>query len=871
MPLASFLSYAHRDVAQKHEFTAALAPLIERGRIALWDDPQIQPGDEWPAAIRDELDRSQVFFLLLSSAYLQSPHCRAEMQRAVDHARAGHARIFPILLEPVDLSGTGLDATQTVPVANAIAAIEKWLRGPSPIAAPAAPLGSLPIQARHFAGRDAFLARVRQLLASSHRVALTGLPGAGKTEIARAIVAQTAHSTILWANAASAETLTRDYIAFAHGLGLPHALLPDSNAVVRAVVHWLNQHVGWLLVLDNADDLSLLPDFLPASLFGDILITTRAQATGDFGNPIEVTPFDDETAALFLLRRVQLIDADCTWTDVAPRQRSAALDVARELGGLPLALDQAGAFISETQGSPSGYLTLYRRQGRKLRERRGRSALSHESVQITFLLAIERLQRESPDAALLLTAASFLAPDAIPEEIFPASESQPLEWADALDALGRYSLLRREAEPRLLNLHRVTQAVVRDTLTLEEAAQHARQMANTVARVSPRPDFSNWNQCERLLSHQLALIPHIEAGTVIDPAAGWIPSCAGNYLAARSRYRAAETLLQLALRLHLQIYGPIHLAVRQSLNDLAVLYDKLDPAKAEPYYQRALTLARGTPDPQAVAIILHNIALLRARLGQDPIALLRESLSVLRVACGRRSVEAANVLHTLGGALDDVNRTVEVRWSLLRSLAIRCRALGPVHPDTLNCLNSLAILQRHRCSPAQALSLYRRVLAAREQVLGPTHIDVANSLANVASVLIELEQLDEAAPLLDRALQICESIVGADHPNTASCCYHLSQLHAARQDYAQAEAYARRALHIRETAFGRLHPLVAHSLNNLASHYAQQHRWAEAEPLALRALAILNAHYGPNHPESATVAENVMQIRRAIASKDHGT
>lgn len=868
MTLAAFLSYAHRDIERKHQFRAALSPLIERGRLALWDDPQIEPGEEWPAAIRDELDRSQLFLLLLSKAYLASPHCRAEMQRAVDHVRAGHARIFPILLEPVDLTGTGLDTTQTVPFANAVAAIEKWLQGASPIAAPIAPLGSLPVQTRFFTGRESLVHQVRQLLATHHRVALTGLPGAGKTVVARAIVAQTTHSTILWANAASPETLAQDYAAFAHGLGLPQALLPDANAVTRAVVHWLTQHFGWLLVLDNADELSLLPGFLPPSGLGDILITTRAQATGDFGLPIEVMPLDGEAAALFLLRRAQLAGAASTWDDVPLRDRSAALDLVRELGGLPLALDQAGAFISETQGSLSGYFTLYRRQGRLLRERRGRTALSHEPVQITYLLALDRLRRESPDAAMLLTAASFLAPDAIPEEIFPAAESQPLEWSDAIEALGRYSLVRRDPEARLLHLHRVTQAVVRDTLARDDAAQHARQMVNTLARVSPRPEFSNWRQCERLLPHQLALIPAIEDGAVIDAAAGWLASCAGNYLAARSQFRAAEPLLQLALRLHRQVYGPIHLAVRQSLNDLAVLYDRLDPAKAEPFYQQALSLARGASDAPATAILLHNIALVRARLGKDPTGALRESLAILRKARGRHAAETANILHTLGGALDDANRTAEARWSLLRSLAIRCRALGPGHPDTLNCLNSLAVLRRHRGDADQSLTLYRRVLAAREQALGPNHIDVANSLANVASVLIQLRRLDETAPLLDRALQICESTVGADHPHTASCCYHLSQFHAAREAYAEAEDFARRALRIRETALGRLHPQVAHSLNNLASLYAQQHRWSEAEPLALRALAILNAHHGPEHPESATVAENVTAIRRALAEKN---
>ena len=118
---------------------------------------------------------------------------------------------------------------------------------------------------------------------------------------------------------------------------------------MQAVKRWLQDNNGWLLILDNADEPAIVREFLPTKCDGHILLTTRAQALGGLALRIEVDTFTPELGALFLLRRATIIGADGTLDDALQGDREVAMQISEELGGLPLALDQAGAYIEETR------------------------------------------------------------------------------------------------------------------------------------------------------------------------------------------------------------------------------------------------------------------------------------------------------------------------------------------------------------------------------------------------------------------------------------------------------------------------------------------------------------------------------------------
>ena len=118
----------------------------------------------------------------------------------------------------------------------------------------------------YFTGRDALLEQIHQVLGSGQPAALSGLGGIGKTQIA----AEYAHrhkadySAVLWVRAETTDELISGFTQVAQALELPARDQADQNIMLQQVKGWLNQHNDWLLVLDNADTLPLVKDWLGA-------------------------------------------------------------------------------------------------------------------------------------------------------------------------------------------------------------------------------------------------------------------------------------------------------------------------------------------------------------------------------------------------------------------------------------------------------------------------------------------------------------------------------------------------------------------------------------------------------------------------------
>lgn len=145
--------------------------------------------------------------------------------------------------------------------------------------------------------------------------------------------------------------------------------------VINAVERWFNSHERWLLILDNADQIEEVSEFLPCADMGHILLTTRAYATGTAAQRIVVGQMTREEGILFLLRRAKLVKGNATLEQVAETMRAQAQSIVDEVDGLPLALDQAGAYIEETGCSLSDYLLFYQIGRERLLRMRGRQPL----------------------------------------------------------------------------------------------------------------------------------------------------------------------------------------------------------------------------------------------------------------------------------------------------------------------------------------------------------------------------------------------------------------------------------------------------------------------------------------------------------------
>ncbi len=280
------------------------------------------------------------------------------------------------------------------------------------------------------------------------------------------------------------------------------------------------------------------------------MITSRAQDFAAINLKAQrlVLPSHDE-AVLFLLDRTGRSDA-------SDAERQAAGELAAELGKLPLALEQAGAYLVARGASFADYLASFRQRGIDLFEKAPPLAgTRHAPLMVTWSLNIAEIERTAPASADLLNAAAFLAPDAIPDEFSKmAARRSRWRWAPPSKAKIRSpwpSLPLRccaipcsnaTAKRASLTVHRLVQEVVKDGLGDARTAMLER-VAEALRRTFPWPEFAAWPRCERLLAHVFAIV---ETSAENDPLA-WLLNATGAYLYDRARYAEAEPLYQRAL------------------------------------------------------------------------------------------------------------------------------------------------------------------------------------------------------------------------------------------------------------------------------------------------------------------------------------
>lgn len=907
-PLKVFCSYAHEDETLREQLYKHLRLLERQGQLTLWHDRLISAGTDRAEVIDEHLSAAPLILLLISSNFMDADYCYGvEMQRALEKHQANEACVIPILLRPVDWQDARFAHLQPLPINGK--PITKWGNRDDAFLSVAIgirqiikELQSLSLSAPHitlpsvwnipytrnslFVGREDILLRLYQ---NFHRPsllpqAIIGLGGIGKSQIAveYAYRHSQEYQTLLWIAADSRESLVSDYVTAARLLNLPEKDEQDQEIALLAVRRWLEMHKRWLLILDNADDLALVREFLPSTFEGHILMTTRAQATGRLADCIEIATFEQETAALFLLRRSRLIDAAATLEEANSADVAAAREICAELGGLPLALDQAGAYIEETKCGLSRYLTSYQTCQKDLLQRRGRVVLDHpDPVATTWSISFGKVEQRNPVAANLLRLCAYLSPDDIPEElitqgaIFPGLEAlaaDTLAFDEASAELRNYSLLQRDGAARTFSVHRLVQSALRDSMDAATRREWAQRAIRVVDMVFPEVEFTTWPQCERYLPHALVCVKWIEQEQLSSTEAAQVLLKVGWYLKDRVRYKEADLLVMKALEMNFKYLSLPAVEIAQMLTVLAGIHEAQGYyAKAEPLYRQALTIYEQClmPDHPYTISSMSNLANLQSEQGNYAEAelLCQRVLALREKILGPEHSDTAKSLSNLACCYQDQGKYAEAEPLLQRALVIYERQLRPDHPDLASTLNNLAELCCQQDNYSEAEVLYKRALTIYEQQLGPDHPDTANGLNNLAGLYCHQKEYRQAEALYLRALAIYKRQVGSNHPDVANCMHNLAGLYYEQHRHAEAESLSQQALAICEQRLGPEHPDTAHRLRNLARLYDKQERDAEAEPLYRRALAICEQKLGPEHPHTRSTREKYTALLQKMEKK----
>ncbi len=635
---------------------------------------------------------------------------------------------------------------------------------------------NVPARNPGFTGRDDLLAEVReQLLAGDKSVvqALHGMGGVGKTQLAAEYAHRFAgaYGLAWWINAEQGGLIGDQVAALGLALG---CVQPGAGieAVRAAVLAELRHRGRWLLVFDNAEDPADVAPWLPGG-GGHVLITSRQRGWDEVAALVEVDVLPRAESVAILHTRVAVLSG-------ADADRLAA-----ELGDLPLAIAQAAGFMADTGMTAEEFLVLLRTRGGQLLAQGAPGSYPRSLAAATGLIA-DRLARQDPAAAELASVCAFLAPEPIPESLFTGAVSvlpselaaraaDPLAWRQTLAHLTRQSLARIDQSG--LQMHRLTQAILRDRLTAAQAAAIRKHAEALLVASNPGdpPNPVTWPRWARLTPHVLA----VDLAATDSPALRELVRHTCWYLIERGDTLTAHDLVSGAHQQWHDRLGEDHEHTLTAAHYLAWTllemgrYAESRDLNQDTLARRRRVLGQDHPDTLYSA---HNLAINLRKLGDVQAArdLDQDTLDRHHRILGQDHRSTLRSATILAHDLRVLGELPAARDLDLDTLARRRRILGQDHPDTLASAANLAADLRELGELPAARDLDLDTLGRRRRILGQDHPDTLASAANLAADLRELGELPAARDLDLDTLGRRRRILGQDHPDTLASAANLA-------------------------------------------------------------------------------------------------
>lgn len=542
----------------------------------------------------------------------------------------------------------------------------------------------------------------------------------------------------------------------------------------------------WLLILDNADDATVLLNpsvsdigngaasvqrrllgFLPRVQHGAILITTRDQScalslNGYRGTPIEVLEMTlDESVELL---RVFLPEAD----------QEEASELVGELENLPLAISQAGAYIKEVwRFSIPKYLAIYRRSNEdraallnKDKEDLRRDGGVPNSVITSWELSFNQIRESSPDSADLLSLMSHFNRQAIPQFLIQGVVDE-MSFEESINILLAFSLIKAEIRVDTFEMHKLVQIATQHWLRSEGYEQVWKERATErVAHQFPEPygQTRHWPICEDLMSHADEVILY--------------------------KHSAQDSALNCA----------------RIMSDTAwyILERKGDGVLAEQRSAYALQIQRQYLDCDSDIVL--------------------------------------NTLTTLAAAQSDLGKFKEALGLKESILKQRLKKGGPEHTESLTAMHNLAQSHSILGHYEMAEDLLWRVLEAQRRLLGPEDPRCLISGRMLARVYLRLGKYEQAENLLTNSLEMYTRLYGFENQDTPITMCNLSYAYLLQNKSKEAEKLIIQAIPFLTKIFGRSHSKTLDARTILADVYYRQRKLDEAKEICLSCLNIAQIH-----------------------------
>jgi len=505
-----------------------------------------------------------------------------------------------------------------------------------------------------FVGRHQQLKALEQLfkIGERHRknytmlpVAIHGLGGTGKTALADqfAYTTRRSHAMTWRCRADKRENLIEGLAQLADRLGVdPRGATAETVArsVIRELAH---EQKPWLLIYDDAPSPEVINDLFPYA-GAHVVITSRFPDWTSVAKTIHLEVLSDDESIEFLNTRAERSDA------------AGAMFLARALGGLPLALEQAAVHCMRF-GVRFADCAAQIREFVRLRPVR---STDEANVSATFTMAIEQAAKPGSPAERLMALLAECAPTRVPVYLYAGAFETQEQLAEGVLALTASSLAKADAFLEgvpALTLHPIVQLIAREWSEEKDLRSAAvKLLVDALAEIfpiNPYQDFNVWPACQTLIEHVWF---QIQTDIDNEPKHEAWPNVlvrAGSYFQARGFYDPAEMLFLDAVVHAERDFGKEHKTTLRAKHDLAVLFLEVQQfPRALHFLQEVLQAQENTLDANhpATSLTLLNLGHAWSEVGYPEVALqaYERALSIRTGFYGNMSVEVATTRREIG-------------------------------------------------------------------------------------------------------------------------------------------------------------------------------------------------------------------------------
>jgi tetratricopeptide (TPR) repeat protein len=893
-----FVSYSHLDNEWLNKLREFLNPDIRNGRIDYRDDRNLEPGDDWYKLLVEYIAHARVAVLLVSPHFLTS---RFIMEKELPLILEAEGQGLTILWVP--LSGTfygsnaqagadrvtcyqavwdpnqPLDAFpeesrnhHLLDLCKQISKLVTTARRPNNL--PFAPLGNL------LKGREDDLARLDQQLrlhGSSAIVqprAVSGPGGIGKTRLAveYARCHQDDFTALLFVSAGSPTDLNANMARLSAedgAIDLTEYRSAPQPEQYAAVIRWLQQNKGWLLILDNVDTkeaVAAVQKLVAKLTGGHVIVTSRITMWGSGIPRFPLGALSADAAVALLIDKANSLPRT-----PRPDDAQQARLLAEQLGYLPLALTHAAAYVGESDLAFDTYLkefdqALQFHEGEVFEyDADPENAKILKTVATTYFLSIDRL---GPVEKTLLRAASFLAPAPIPMAIFAdcpdelkalvdlwceetgePTAGRPLR--DAVTELVRYSLIERSGD--LFTIHRMERLVLGHKVPKERIPRWIEATRAALIRYAPEETAENpktWPVWDILRPHAEALVNQAKADKRVEPSLTLIVAL-GQLYYGKGLYAESLLIDEMALELANQSEGSESesFAYRQlSYGETLRVMGRY--SDAEVAFRKCLAIREKLDGPGSLTVAsgLNYLAIVLRAQGrlQESEALQRQALAIYEDhGDDADNGDVAKSLNNLACVLEDQGKKGwmdESEGLRKRAVLLAEESLGRDNPKALLCLANLASLLGKKGNTKEAVALFRRALEGFEP-LGIEHQYFLDVLTRYANLLRAEGDMGAAEPLLRRAVEATEKTGRTERSQSARDLNTSALRLRLLKRFAEAAALLQRAIRIEDRSLPPNHLRSTRCRNNLAIIRMLNDQLDEARSVNAEAWSLKDGHH----------------------------